>query len=580
MKLVVAEKNIAAQKIAQLLADAGAPKNDKVYNTQVYRFKVGGEDWVSMGLAGHILAPDFPDEILFDKKMGWYSLTEDGEVLPAGVPDGLARPPYDTKRKPFLANGINIKGWKVESLPYLTWSPIIKNPAEKEIIRVLKNLAKKADEVIIATDFDREGELIGSDALNMIREVAPELPARRARYSALIKGEVTEAFANLVELDQDLADAGESRQYIDLIWGAVLTRYLTLAKFGGFGNVRSAGRVQTPTLALVVERERERMAFVPEDYWQIRGLGEASDQEFKVAHTTARFTDKAAAEAAFSHVEGETTGTVTAVAKRSRKQQPPVPFNTTALQAAAAAEGISPARTMRIAESLYMSGFISYPRVDNTVYPKTLDIEGIVRGLASGTPALAPVCKKILAGPLTPTRGKVETTDHPPIHPTGQGDPTTLDGGQLKLYNLIARRFLATLMGPPPSRTPSCPSMSAASRLPPAVMCWWRPASARLTRMASSATSSCPRWPRATSSTCATSSSRPSRPSRPRATAKASSSRRWKSAAWVPSRRARASSSACTRCAISRTTPSSPASSASPLSMRSRSSRLASPRPT
>ena len=64
MKLVVAEKNIAAQKIAQLLSDAGAPKADKVYNTQVYRFKVDGEDWVSMGLAGHILAPDFPEEIL------------------------------------------------------------------------------------------------------------------------------------------------------------------------------------------------------------------------------------------------------------------------------------------------------------------------------------------------------------------------------------------------------------------------------------------------------------------------------------------------------------------------------------
>ncbi len=205
MKLVVAEKNIAEQKIAQLLADAGAPKNDKVYNTQVYRFKVGGEDWDSMGLAGHILAPDFPDEILFDKKMGWYSLTEDGEVLPAGVkvggedwdsmglaghilapdfpdeilfdkkmgwysltedgevlpagvPDGLARPPYDTKRKPFLTNGINIKGWKVESLPYLTWSPIIKNPAEKEILRVRKNLANMADEVLLATDGDREGE--------------------------------------------------------------------------------------------------------------------------------------------------------------------------------------------------------------------------------------------------------------------------------------------------------------------------------------------------------------------------------------------------------------------------------------
>ena len=447
MKLVVAEKNIAAQKIAQLLADT-KPKTDKVYNTQVYRFNVDGEEWVSMGLAGHILAPDFPDEVLFDKKNGWYSVTEDGEVLPADVPDGLARPPYDTKRKPFLANGISIKGWKVESLPYLTWAPIVKLPAEKEIIRVLKNLAKKADSVVIATDFDREGELIGADALNMVREVAPELPASRARYSALIKGEVTEAFANLVELDQNLADAGESRQYIDHIWGAVLTRYLTLAKFGGFGNVRSAGRVQTPTLALVVERERERLAFVPEDYWQIRGMGAHDGADFKIAHATARFTDKAAAETAFGHVDGATTGTVTTVAKRSRKQPAPIPFNTTSLQAAAAAEGISPARTMRIAESLYMSGLISYPRVDNTVYPRTLDIEGIVKGLASNSPALAPVCKKVLAGPMKPTRGKVETTDHPPIHPTGQGNPETLDGGQKKLYNLIARRFLATLMGP------------------------------------------------------------------------------------------------------------------------------------
>ncbi len=170
-------------------------------------------------------------------------------MLPADMPDGLARPPYDTKRKPFLADGISIKGWKLESLPYLTWAPVIKLPAEKELIRSLKNLAKKSDSVIIATDFDREGELIGSDALNKVREVAPDLPVARAQYSSFTKAEITQAFDNLVSLDQNLADAGESRQHIDLIWGAVLTRYLTLAKFGGFGNVRSAGRVQTPTLA-------------------------------------------------------------------------------------------------------------------------------------------------------------------------------------------------------------------------------------------------------------------------------------------------------------------------------------------
>ena len=443
MKLIIAEKNDAARQIAERLS-TGKPKKDKVYNTAIYRFEWKGEECVTIGLAGHILAPDFCDSVLFDKKLGWYSVTEDGEMLPADIPDGLARPPYDTKRKPFLADGISIKGWKLESLPYLTWAPVIKLPAEKELIRSLKNLAKKSDSVIIATDFDREGELIGSDALNKVREVAPDLPVARAQYSSFTKAEITQAFDNLVSLDQNLADAGESRQHIDLIWGAVLTRYLTLAKFGGFGNVRSAGRVQTPTLALVVERERERMAFVPEDYWQIRGMGAAQgaaeDDRFKIAHKTARFTDKDAAETAYGHVDGAKTATVAAVTKRSRKQQPPTPFATTSLQAAAAAEGISPARTMRIAESLYMAGLISYPRVDNTVYPATLDLGAVVSDLAKINPALAPVCKKVLAGPMKPTRGKVETTDHTPIYPTGEGDPSTLDGGQRKLYDLIARR--------------------------------------------------------------------------------------------------------------------------------------------
>lgn len=233
--------------------------------------------------------------------------------------------------------------------------------------------------------------------------MAPDLPVARAQYSSFTKAEITQAFDNLVSLDQNLADAGESRQHIDLIWGAVLTRYLTLAKFGGFGNVRSAGRVQTPTLALVVERERERMAFVPEDYWQIRGMGAAQgaaeDDRFKIAHKTARFTDKDAAETAYGHVDGAKTATVAAVTKRSRKQQPPTPFATTSLQAAAAAEGISPARTMRIAESLYMAGLISYPRVDNTVYPATLDLGAVVSDLAKINPALAPCAKRSSPAP-------------------------------------------------------------------------------------------------------------------------------------------------------------------------------------
>ena len=449
MKLIVTEKNDAAGQIARLLSDSGKPKVDKVYDTPVYRFRRGGEDCVTIGLRGHILQPDFPPELKFNDEEGWFGVTAEGEVLPADVPDGLARPPYDTKRKPYLKDGIDIKGWKIASLPYLVWAPIEKTPAEKGIIRSLKNLAKKADSVVIGTDFDREGELIGSDALRQIREVAPDVPVSRARYSAFTKAEIDHAFNNLVELDQDLADAGESRQYIDLIWGAVLTRYLTTARFSGFGNTRSAGRVQTPTLALVVERERERMAFKPEDYWVISGEASHGEEEpFKVSHTTARFWDKDAADAAYANVAGAKEARVTAVERKSRTQRPPAPFNTTSLQAAAAAEGISPARTMRLAESLYMDGLISYPRVDNTVYPSSLDLKDCVRTI-SKVPQYAPTCKALLSQPkLTATRGKQETTDHPPIYPTGAADPEKLQPAAWKLYNLIARRFLATLMGP------------------------------------------------------------------------------------------------------------------------------------
>lgn len=444
MKLVVTEKNIAAQKIADLLG-IGKPQADKVYNTPVYRFHIADEEWVTIGLRGHILEPDFMPSLVYQKSTGWQGVTADGETVPADIPDFLPKPPFATKRKPFTADGVQMGAWKMDALPYLAYAPIEKLPKEKDIIRSLKNLAKKADEIIIATDFDREGELIGSDALNCMKEVNDTAPVFRARYSAITKDEIGHAFSNLVELDDDLAQAGESRQDIDLIWGAVLTRYLTIVKFAGYGNVRSSGRVQTPTLALIVARERERMAFVPEDYWVIKGSFASGSDEFEASHATARFKAEDAAQAVMAHVEGATQGVVSAIDKRKRTVAAPVPFNTTSLMAAAASEGLSPARTMRIAESLYMDGFISYPRVDNTVYPESLDLEGTVRKLAD-VAVYRPYCQELLAkGKLVATRGKKETTDHPPIHPTAAADPDRLGAPEWKLYNLIARRFLATL---------------------------------------------------------------------------------------------------------------------------------------
>ena len=303
MKLVVTEKNDAATKIAALLG-VKKPKADKVYSTPVYRFEVDGEEWVTIGLRGHILEPDFTPTLIYKKRGGWRGVTAEGEAIPAQLPASLARPPFK-KKKPFIEDGVELKAWKMDALPYLIYAPIEKLPKEKEIIRSLKNLAKKADSIVIATDFDREGELIGSDALSCIQEVNPTAPVSRARYSAFTKEEITHAFSNLVELDTNLASAGASRQDIDLIWGAVLTRYLTLVKFAGYGNVRSSGRVQTPTLALIVARERERLAFVPEDYWVIKGAFDAAatagptagdgELAFTAPHSTARFKDEAPA---------------------------------------------------------------------------------------------------------------------------------------------------------------------------------------------------------------------------------------------------------------------------------------------
>ena len=213
MKLIITEKHDAAQKIAKLLGSK--VKADKVFTTPVYRFEKDGEEWVTIGLRGHIMEPDFTPKLQCLKTTGWRGITEENQKVDAKIPGDLAKPPYQYRRKPFLKDGIDLKSWKMEALPYLAYAPIVKLPKEKAIIRSLKNLAKKADSVVIATDFDREGELIGSDALMCVLEVNPKVEVSRARYSAFTQAEIDHAFNNLVDLDKNLADAGGSRQDID-----------------------------------------------------------------------------------------------------------------------------------------------------------------------------------------------------------------------------------------------------------------------------------------------------------------------------------------------------------------------------
>jgi DNA topoisomerase-1 len=417
VRLIVSEKKDAAKRVAEILA-TGKPTAEKVNTTDVFTFKREGEDWVSIGLRGHIMEVAFPETY--------------PDVADAAVE-------------------LDLQKWKLEALPTLVMAPVLKLPHEKGIIQSLKTLAKKADHVVIATDYDREGELIGADARDIVRSVNKDVPITRARFSAITREEIERALAEMGAVSEELAQAGETRQDIDLIWGAVLTRYLTLAHQlktkRPYGDVLSAGRVQTPTLKLIVDREAERDAFVPEDYWTLKGDFTHGGEEFTAPHATERFKIEADALSALDAVATAQTGTVVEVKRTKRRVDPPTPFNTTALMAAASSEGFSPARTMQVAEKLYLSGLISYPRVDNTVYPPSLDLKGALKALQS-VPAYREHASAILAAPLHATRGAKETTDHPPITPAGAADPDKLDAQSWKLYNLVARRFMATLSGP------------------------------------------------------------------------------------------------------------------------------------
>ena len=417
MRLIITEKNNSAKKIAEILS-GGEAKADATYKVPFYTWSDGEGQQMSVGLKGHVMGVAFPE---------------------------------------------GYSNWQETDLHDLIDAELVPEPTDKNVVKAIRKLAKDADSIVIATDYDREGELIGLEALQQVLEVNPGVaadasdgedagavlaarpPIKRARYSALTKDEIERAFSQLDELAYDLAYAGAARQDIDLIWGATLTRAVSLAtrRFGS--NFLSVGRVQSPTLALIVERELERRAHVPKPYWEVFAKFAHPDGAFEAHHETDKFWERAEADAA---LKGTTSpGVVKDVTSRRNTRQPPAPYNTTAFTTDASSRlGITPASAMRIAEDLYMDGFISYPRTDNTVYPRSLNTRELVQSLAR-IPDFA-AAQPLLDGELNPTRGKKETTDHPPIHPTQALYPSALEGAKRRVYELVVRRFLATFAPP------------------------------------------------------------------------------------------------------------------------------------
>ncbi|MHB1376600.1 MAG: DNA topoisomerase I [Candidatus Humimicrobiaceae bacterium] len=399
MKLIISEKEIAAKRIAQILSGDGV-KEEKVHGIPVHSFKNSEGSFKTIGLKGHILQVEFPEEYA-----NWFNVP----------PESL----------------IN--------------ADIVKIPIEKRIMQALLKVSGEADEIIVATDYDREGELIGYDALQAVIDHKGAIPAERAKFSAITPKDIKSAFAKLQKIDSNLAFAGMARQDIDLIWGAVLTRFISLASYQTKDKFLSVGRVQTPTLALIVEKEIEIEDFVKTPYWQLKvKLLNKNKEEFEALHHKKRFLDEEEARLVFEKLSGQ--GVISAIKESVRPLKPPTPLNTTALIVAANALGFNPQKTINTAENLYMNGFISYPRTDNTVYPNTIDLKDILNLLSANTDFREMTQAVLSLKEIKPTRGMKKTTDHPPIYPAAAAQRGNLSEDEWKLYELIVRRFICTLL--------------------------------------------------------------------------------------------------------------------------------------
>ncbi|SIQ76398.1 DNA topoisomerase-1 [Haladaptatus litoreus] len=404
MELIITEKDNAARRIADILSGESA---DAERQNGVNVYKWGGKRCI--GLSGHVVGVDFPPEY---------------------------------------------NDWRDVEPVELIDADIEKQPTKENIVRTLRLLARDASCVTIATDYDREGELIGKEAWELVREVNEDVPINRVRFSSITENEVTSAFENPDELDFDLAAAGEARQIIDLIWGAALTRFLSLSSRQLGNDFISVGRVQSPTLKLIVDREREIQAFDPEDYWEMFADLKKAEEEFEAQYfyrdedgnEAERVWDEETAMEAYETLREATQATVERVSRRTRTDDPPAPFNTTQFIRAAGSLGHSAQRAMSIAEDLYTAGYITYPRTDNTVYPDDLDPKELLDEFVGNYHFGDDADSLLERDDIEPTEGDEETTDHPPIHPT-EDIPTKgeLSDDEWDIYELVVRRFFATV---------------------------------------------------------------------------------------------------------------------------------------
>ncbi len=343
------------------------------------------------------------------------------------------------------------KSWSLTALPMIPERfgiKLIDQPSIKKQFAIIEGLMQKAERIVNCGDAGQEGELIQRWVM---QKAGAKCPVSRLWISSMTDEAISEGFSQLKDQQdyQPLYMAGLSRAIGDWLLGMNATRLYTL-KYGQNRQVLSIGRVQTPTLALIVNRQKEIDNFKPEPYWILATV--YRDTTFTA--TKGKFTSKEEGEQAFATIEGKPF-TVTKVEKKEGKEQPPQLYDLTTLQVDCNRKfGYSAEMTLNLIQSLYEKKYTTYPRVDtqylsDDIYPKCPQtLNGLYQTKFGGVAPYAEFIKPIGGKALKKSKRVFDTskvTDHHAIIPTGV-IPQGLSDAEQKVFDLVARRFIGVFL--------------------------------------------------------------------------------------------------------------------------------------
>lgn len=350
--------------------------------------------------------------------------------------------------------------WRADVLPVLpeAWKMVVKEQTKSQFT-VISKLLKKASEVVIATDADREGEVIARELMEYCRYSGA---VRRLWLSALDEASVKEALSSILPGEKTalLYDAGKGRSQADWLIGMNLTRLYTLkARDSGVSEVLSVGRVQTPTLAMVVNRDNEITSFVPKPWWQVHALIEKEGVRFRAGWVPVeqycdeekRCINPQAARAVGQLCQQQGRAVVLEVTQKREKTAAPLCFDLGTLQQVCSRKfGMGANDVLSIAQSLYETHkATTYPRTDCGFLPTSMqqEIPDVLAAVAKSDPAVTPVLNQLDRQFVSRVWNDKKITAHHAIIPTRQAfDLSRLSADELKVYQLIRQHYFAQFL--------------------------------------------------------------------------------------------------------------------------------------